>query len=128
MNDDGNPIRELLLGHSDHRAVRAVFDAHTGEGTVETVDWIEAMRATSGDLALVAQDGAAEVYVRWEPSDSRFEHLSLWPPRTLVGYDRADRAGVESLLAGSANVRPVLHEETPFASPGALASLGSPLF
>jgi hypothetical protein len=123
-------VRDLLLAHSDHRAVRAVFDAHAGTetGEADTVDLIEAMRATGGDLALVARDGAADVYVRGDPGRSRFEHLSLWPPWTLTGYDHADSAGVESLLADAADVRPVPHDGTPFASPGTLASLGNPLF
>jgi len=120
-------VRDLLLAHSDHRAVRAVFDEHTGCGSADLTDHVETMRATGGDLALVAQDGTADVYVRWNPSASRFEHLSLWPPWTLAGYDHTDRAGVESLLAGAANVRPVPHDGTPFASPGTLASLGDPL-
>jgi len=76
-------VRERLLAHSDHRAVRAVFDAHTGGGTADPADLVEAMRATGGDVALVARDGAADVYVRWNPDRSRFEQLSLWPPWTL---------------------------------------------
>lgn len=129
-NGDDDPLRDLLLEHSDHRAVRAVFDAHTGAGAGSTdlTDLVEAMRATRGELALVAQDGAADVYVRWNPNGSRFEHLSLWPPWTIAGYDHADRAGVESLLDGAANVRPVPYDGTPFASPGTLASLGDPFF
>jgi len=121
-------VRQRLLAHSDHRAVRAVFDAHTGEGTADPVDLVEAMRTTDGELALVARDGVADVYVRWNPDRSRFERLSLWPPWTLAGYDHADRDGVVSLVTEAANVRPVPHEETPFASPGTLASLGGPLF
>lgn len=121
-------VRDILLAHSDHRAVRAVFDAHAGGGDADATDLVEAMRATGGDLALVAQDGAADVYVRWNPRSSRFEHLSLWPPWTLAGYDHADRAGVASLLAGVTNVRPVAHDRTPFGSPGTLASLGDPFF
>ena len=121
-------VRDLLLAHSDHRAVRAVFDARGGDGEADTVDLVEAMRATRGELALAAQDGIADVYVRWNPASSRFEHLSLWPPWTLTGYDHADRAGVTSLLAELTNVRPVPHDGTPFASPGTLASLGDPLF
>ena len=121
-------VRDLLLAHSDHRAVRAVFDAHTGGGDADATDLIEAMRATDGDLALVAQDGAADVYVRWNPGSSRFEHLALWPPWTLAGYDHADRAGVASLLGDVTNVRPIAHDGTPFASPGTLASLGDPFY
>ena len=132
-SDDGgrsgtDRVRDLLLAHSDHRAVRAVFDARTSGGDADAADLIEAMRATDGDLALVAQDGAADVYVRWNPGSSRFEHLALWPPWTLAGHDHADRAGVTSLLAGVTNVRPVAHDGTPFASPGTLASLGDPFF
>jgi hypothetical protein len=124
--DGDDAVRDLLLAHSDHRAVRAVFDAHTGEGAADPVDLIEAARATDGDLALVARDGAADVYVRWNPDRSRYERLSLWPPWTLAGYDHADRDGVASLLEDAADVRPVPHEETAFASPGTLASLGDP--
>jgi hypothetical protein len=121
-------VRDLLLAHSDHRAVRAVFEAHTGADEADPADLVEAMRATGGDLALVAHDGAADVYVRWNPGRSRFEHLSLWPPWTLAGYDHADRDGVASLLGDLTNVRPVAHDGTPFASPGTLASLGDPLY
>ncbi|MEF8842537.1 MAG: hypothetical protein V5A62_13080 [Haloarculaceae archaeon] len=134
---DDDPVRDLLLEHSDHRAVRAVFDAHSGTGSADStgprapadpVDLIEAMRITDGELALVARDGAADVYVRWNPRRSRFEHLALWPPWTLAGYDHADRDGARSLLDDATNLRPVPHDETPFASPGTLASLGDPLF
>ncbi|PSQ11963.1 hypothetical protein BRC93_03465 [Halobacteriales archaeon QS_5_70_15] len=126
--DGDDAVRDLLLAHSDHRAVRAVFEAHTGTGSADPTDLIEAARATDGDLALVARDGAADVYVRWNPDRSRYERLSLWPPWTLAGYDHADRAAVESLLEDAADVRPVPRGETPFASPGTLASLGDPFF
>jgi hypothetical protein len=118
----GGTVRDALLAHSDHRAVRNVFQAHTGDDEADLTDLVETMRATDGTVALAAQDGAADVYARW--NGSGFEHLSVWPPWTITNYDHRDRAGLEAYLDGKANVRPTLHEDTPFASPATLASLG----
>jgi hypothetical protein len=114
-------VRETLLAHSDHRAVRSVFQAHTGGSEADLTDLVETMRATDGEVALVAQDGAADVYARW--NGTRFEHLSVWPPWTITNYDHADRADLERFLDGTANVRPTLHDATPFASPTTISSL-----
>jgi hypothetical protein len=114
-------VREVLLEHSDHRAVREVFGAYTGDGEADLTDLVETMRATDGTVALVAQDGAADVYARW--SGSQFEHLSVWPPWTITDFEHHDRAGLEASLDGKTNVRPTLHDETPFAQPATLASL-----
>jgi hypothetical protein len=114
-------VREALLAHSDHRAVRNVFQAHTGGGEADLTDLVETMRATDGEVALVAQDGAADVYARW--NGTRFEHLSVWPPWTITNYDHTDRADLERFLDGKANVRPTLHDATPFASPTTITSL-----
>ena len=114
-------VRDALLAHSDHQAVRSVFQAHTGGGEADLTDLVETMRATDGTVALVAQDGAADVYARW--NGTRFEHLSVWPPWTITNYDHADRSGLERFLDGKANVRPTLEKGTPFASQTTLASL-----
>ncbi|MFC7228269.1 hypothetical protein N0B31_12715 [Salinirubellus salinus] len=114
-------LRETLLEHSDHRAVRNVFQAHVGGGEADLTDLLETMRATDGVVALVAQDGAADVYARW--NGTRFEHLSVWPPWTITNYDHTDRADLERFLDGKANVRPTLHDATPFASPTTVGSL-----
>lgn len=121
-SDGDDTVREALLAHSDQRAVRNVFQARTGAGDADLTDLVETMRATDGTVALTAQDGAADVYARW--NGSRFEHLSVWPPWTITNYDHEDRAGLEASLEDKANVRPTLHEDTPFASPTTLASLG----
>jgi hypothetical protein len=118
---DGDSVRDVLLAHSDHQPVRNVFEAETDDGDAALTDYVETMRATDGDLALVAQDGAADVYARW--SGDRFELLTVWPPWTVTGYDTTDRRGLEDELADAALVRPTPHDETPFASPGTLSSL-----
>lgn len=118
---DGGDLRRTLLEHSDHRAVRAVFEARAGGDEADLTDLVEAMRATGGAVAIVAQDGAADVYARW--NGSRFEHLTVWPPWTIANYDHADRAGVESYLREKTNLRATLHDRTPFASPATLDSL-----
>lgn len=120
-SSEAGAVRDALLEHSDHRAVRSVFQAHTGGNEADLTDLVETMRATDGTVALVAQDGAADVYARW--NGSRFEHLTVWPPWTITNYDHTDRADLERFLDGTANVRPILHDSTPFASPTTLASL-----
>jgi hypothetical protein len=115
-------LREALLDASDHRACRNVWAARNGDGDADLSDYVETTRATGGDVALVAADGAADVYARW--TGSGFEHLTLWPPWTVGGVDRTDRAGLESYLADKANLRAVYYEATPFADPDVLASTG----
>ncbi|WP_255197165.1 hypothetical protein [Halorarius litoreus] len=114
-------LRETLLDHSDHQACRNVWQAVTGESEAVLPDYVETMRATDGAVALVAQDGAADVYARF--SKGRFEHLTLWPPWTIGGVDHTDRAGLESYLADTSNLRPIPHDDTPFASPKTLGSM-----
>lgn len=118
---DETEIRDLLLAHSDQQPVRNVFQAVTDGGEADTADYVEAMRATDGELALVARDGAADVYARW--SGSRFELLTVWPPWTVTGYDTTDRTGLADRLADAGALRPMLHDETPFAAPETLTSL-----
>lgn len=118
MPDDR--LRAALLDGSDHRACREVWAAYAGGDDADLDDYVEAMRATGGDVAVVAQDGAADVYARW--TGSEFEHCTLWPPWTLGGVERADRTEIESFLADKANLRVVHHAETPFADPTALAA------
>lgn len=118
----GERLREALLDASDHRACRNVWAAHTGDGDADRSDYVETMRATGGDVAVVAADGAADVYARW--TGSGFEHLTLWPPWTLGGVDRTDRAGLEAVLAEADDLRAVHHEETPFDRPETIASMG----
>jgi len=116
-------LRSLLLDHSDHRAVRNVFGAHTGRGEAALPDYVEAMRATDGALAVVANDGAAEVYARWNERGGRFEHLTIWPPWTIWGLDHADSGRLAALLDGKDDVRPTPHSETPFGDREVLSSL-----
>jgi hypothetical protein len=118
---DETEVRDVLLAHSDQQPVRNVFQAVTDDGDADLADHVETMRATDGELALVAQDGAADVYARW--SGSRFELLTVWPPWTVTGYDTTDRAGLEDRLDGLVALRPMVHDGTPFASPGTLNSL-----
>jgi hypothetical protein len=118
---DETDVRDILLSHSDQQPVRNVFQAITDGGDADLADHVETMRATDGELALVGQDGAADVYARW--SGSRFELLTVWPPWTVTGYDTTDRAGLEDRLDGLVALRPMVHDETPFASPGTLRSL-----
>ena len=118
---EGSGLRETLLDSSDHQACRNVWQAYSGDGDADLHDYVETMRATQGAVALVAQDGAADVYARF--ANGRFEHLTLWPPWTIGGVDHTDRAGLETYLADKANLRPIAHDDTPFASPGTLGSL-----
>jgi hypothetical protein len=121
---DETDVRDVLLAHSDHQPVRNVFEAVTTDGDEASLaDYVEAMRATEGDLALVARDGAADVYARW--NGSRFELLTMWPPWSITGYDTTDRRGLEDRLVDKPALRPMVHEDTPFASPETLSSLGS---
>ncbi|CAI50305.1 uncharacterized protein NP_4428A [Natronomonas pharaonis DSM 2160] len=120
-DDDG--VRALLLDHSDQQAVRNVFEAYTGTGSATLTDYVTAMRATGGDLAVVASDGAADIYACWNGSGGRYEHLTVWPPWSIGGYDHADRAGLESVLDATDDLRVIPHSETPFAEPGTLGSL-----
>ncbi|WP_255150899.1 hypothetical protein [Halorarius halobius] len=117
--EDG--LRETLLDHSDYRACRNVWQAYSGDGDAALADYVDAMRATEGAVALVAQDGAADVYARFDAG--RFEHLTLWPPWTIGGVDHTDSAGLESYLRETTNLRPIRHDDTPFASPSTLGSM-----
>lgn len=123
MTDGDDELRSLLLDHSDHRAVRNVFGAYTDSGTATLSDYVEAMRASDGALAVVANDGAAEVYARWNGSGGRFEHLTIWPPWTIGGYGHTDGDRLASFLEETEAVRPTPHSETPFEDQQVLASL-----
>jgi hypothetical protein len=123
MTDGNEALRSLLLDHSDHRAVRNVFEALTGQGEAPLPDYVEAMCATDGALAVVATDGAAEVYARWNGSGGRYEHLTIWPPSTIGGGDHADGDRLVSFLGETDGVRPTPHSETPFEDQKVLSSL-----
>ena len=123
MTDGDDALRSLLLDHSDHRAVRNVFEALTGQGQAPLPDYVEAMRATDGALAVVATDGAAEVYARWNGSGGRYEHLTIWPPSTIGGGDHADGDRLAAFLDEKNDVRPTPHSATPFEDQQELASL-----
>lgn len=120
---DGDEIRDVLLEHSDHRAVRNVFGAHTGGGQASLVDYVEAMRATEGSVALVASEGAGEIYARWDGRGGRYEHLTIWPPWTIGGYDHTDSTGLVAFLEEKEDVRPTLTDYTPFADREVLSNL-----
>ena len=123
MTDGNEALRSLLLDHSDHQAVRNVFEALTGRGEAPLPDYVEAMCATNGALAVVATDGAAEVYARWNGSGGRYEHLTIWPPSTIGGGDHADGDRLAAFLEETDGVRPTPHSETPFEDQDVLASL-----
>ena len=123
MTDGDDALRSLLLDHSDHRAVRNVFEAFTGKGEATLPVYVEAMRATDGALAVVATDGAAEVYARWNGSGGRYEHLTIWPPSTIGGGDHADGDRLAAFLEERDRVRPTPHSETPFEDQEVLSSL-----
>jgi hypothetical protein len=125
MTDGDDALRSLLLDHSDHRAVRNVFEALTGQGEAPLPDYVEAMRATDGALAVVATDGAAEVYARWNGNAGRYEHLTIWPPSTIGGGDHKDSARIAEFLAEKEAVRPTLHSATPFEDQEVLSSLSN---
>ena len=120
---DGDELRDVLLENSDHRAVRNVFGAHTGGAEATLVDYVEAMRATEGAVALVASEGAGEIYARWDGRGGRYEHLTIWPPWTIGGYDHTDSGGLVAFLEEKEEVRPTLHDYTPFADQQVLSSL-----
>lgn len=124
MSDgDVDEIRDVLLDHSDHLAVRNVYGAHTGQGSASIRDYVESMRATGGELALVANDGAAEIYARWDGTVGRYEHLTIWPPWTIGGYDHKDSTDLTDFLEDKEAVRPTPHDYTPFADEDVLGSL-----
>jgi hypothetical protein len=120
-NSGTDAVRDALLGHSDHRAVRNVFQAQNGGTEADLTDLVETMRVTDGTVALVAQDGAADIYARW--TGNRFEHLTVWPPWTIANYDHKSRSDLEAYLDDKMNIRPTLYDSTPFASPATLSSL-----
>lgn len=120
---DDDEIRDVLLEYSDHQAVRNVFGAHTRDGDASLVDYVEAMRATGGTLAVVANDGAAEVYARWDGTKGRYEYLTILAPWSIGGYDYADAETLVGYLDDLDDTRPTLQKYTPFADPDILASL-----
>ena len=120
---DEDELRTILLEHSDHRAVRRVFGAYTETGTADLVDYVETMRATDGAVAVVTSDGAADVYARWNGSNGRYEHLTMWPPWSIGGYDYKRPAALAEYLDSKEDVRPILTTYTPFANPDTLASM-----
>lgn len=122
-DEDESEIREVLLAHSDDQAVRNVFGAYTDQGTADLADYVEAMRLTDGEIAVVANDGAAEVYARWNGRAGRYEHLTIWPPWTIGGYDHTDSSGVVAALEEVDDPRVLEHDQTPFANEAVLASL-----
>lgn len=117
----GTTLRDVLLAHSDDHAVRELWNANTAGLKIDIATGAEAMRATDGDVALVARDGAADVYARW--TDGHFETLTLFPPWSISGYHHRDRDALETFLEGKTNLRPVSHDETPFDPPETLQSL-----
>jgi hypothetical protein len=123
MTATDDALRSLLLEHSDHRAVRNVFGALTGRGEAPLPDYVEAMRATDGALAVVANDGAAEVYARWNGTAGRFEHLTIWPPWSIGGFDHKDADRLAAFLDEKDDVRPTPHGATPFENQEVLSSL-----
>ncbi|PSQ13298.1 hypothetical protein BRC99_04095 [Halobacteriales archaeon QS_7_69_60] len=90
---DDDSLREMLLDHSDHRAVRNVFGAHTGRETA------------------------------WNGRGGRFEHLTIWPPWSIGGFDHKNSARLAEFLAEKEAVRPTLHSATPFEDQEVLSSL-----
>lgn len=129
---DGDPgaeaVRRILLEYSDHQAVRNVFGQHTGRETASLRDHVEALRATEGRLAIVADDGAAEVYARWDGTGGRYEYLVIWPPWTVGGYEHTDGEGLAEVLEGADAIDPTAHDLTPFADERALAGLSDEEF
>ena len=121
--DTDAEIRRILLDHSDHRAVRNVFGERTDGGTARLDDYVETVRVAGDELALAGSDGASDVFARWNGSSGRFEHLSIWPPWTVSGYDHADRAALVAYLEGIDGPELVSYETTPFADEDVLASL-----
>lgn len=124
-DSDGDDVRGVLLEHSDHQAVRNVFGDHTGGGEATVLDYVEAMRATAGRLALVASDGAGETYARWDGRSGRYEYLTIWPPWTIGAYESTDGGELREHLEEKEDVRPMAHGHTPFADEQALA--GAPV-
>ncbi len=120
---DTQTLRDVLLAHSDHQAVRQVFSAHTGTGTATTADFVETMRETNGDIAIVTPDDASEIYARWHASNGRFEYITVWPPWTIGGYNHTDRRGLIEYLASKNDIHSLLHEQTPFADQTVLSHL-----
>jgi hypothetical protein len=76
MNRDSE-IRDVLLDHSDHQPVRNVFGERTGQGSASIDDYVETIRIANRSLAVIASEGAAEVYAHWNDDQNRYEHLSV---------------------------------------------------
>lgn len=116
-------IRDILLEHSDHRAVRNVFGERTETGSAAVVDHVETARITGGALAVAATDGTADVYVRWNDRRGRYERLAVWPPWSVSGCEYADRDELVAYLEGTDDIEAMRHEETPFADEEVLSTL-----
>lgn len=117
--DGDDRLRSILLAHSDSQAVRNVFSAHTGHdsGAAEPIDYIETLRATGGEIAIVGSDGESDLFVRWNPENSRYERVSLWPPWSVGDREWTDSTSLEETLKTLRDVQPILHEKTPFVDP-----------
>jgi len=112
-------LADVLFEHSDSRPCRMLWKSVEQDADPPDVpELVEVMRATGGEVALVATDPMVDVYARWG-SGSGFEHLSISPPWNIVEYDRRDRSSLVEKLETEEPVRPVLHDRTPFTS-GAL--------
>lgn len=111
MTDEGR-LRDLLLEHSDHRAVRRVWEGVEGDGDPDVFDFIEATKITGGALALVCEDGEADVYVRF--AGGSYQHLTVWPPWSLGGVETLDREGLAAFLSDKEEITAVPIEQTPF--------------
>lgn len=121
MSDTDDRLREVLIDYSDHRASRAVWAQVTGDHDADVADLVETMRVTNGAVAVAGHEDAADVYARW--TGGSYEYLTLWPPWTIGGYDRADRADLAAVLSETTGLRPVLHEDTPFADGEVLTAM-----
>ena len=124
MNRDGE-IRDVLLDHSDHQPVRNVFGERTGQGSASIEDYVETIRITNGSLAVIASEGAADIYARWNDSQNRYEHVSLCPPWTITGYDHDDLPALVEYLEERSNVRMIEYDSTPFSDDQILSSLSN---
>jgi hypothetical protein len=124
MNRDSE-IRDVLLDHSDHQPVRNVFGERTGQGSASIDDYVETIRIANRSLAVIASEGAAEVYAHWNDDQNRYEHLSLCPPWTITGYDHDDRPALVEYLEKKSNVRVIEYDSTPFADDQILSRLSN---
>lgn len=118
--DGDDRLRRILLEYSDHRAVRNVFGVYTGraERAADAVDFVEAMRATGGRVAVVGSEESADVYARWNATDSRYECVTIWPPWSVGERERADADELATYLEELDDVEPIVHDRTPFVDEG----------